>query len=340
MNCKKVLMGFAALLVFFYHFYIPFGREGNIFAAAYFGVDLFFFVSAYSLGKREEIKFFSFLGNRLINIYIPFVIFALITFFFGKSIIYKNWDLIRLLKVLAGIDLTENSGGAFLWYLIAIMFIYLLVPFFSRLKSELKLTSFFMLLASWFSLVFILEYVFGYTKLFILLNRLPIFFIGFYYDDFKSLFKIKSINDQKTLEKIISLLSSLIFIFIGITLTQTYGTKIRLNLPVSEFYYVLAIPAVIGFTEFFNVICSFYKPVFLNFLGSITLEIYGFQMIFGYNIENWLLKLLRRYIQIKSLNNIISFLTTLLFIISIAFLFHFVYNFIKNKCTIHQRGSK
>ena len=56
MKSKRVLMGFAALLIFLFHFYIPLSSEGNIFAFAYLGVDIFFFVSAYSLGKKEDIK--------------------------------------------------------------------------------------------------------------------------------------------------------------------------------------------------------------------------------------------------------------------------------------------
>ena len=58
MKSKRVLMGFAALLIFLFHFYIPLSSEGNIFAFAYLGVDIFFFVSAYSLGKKKILNLF------------------------------------------------------------------------------------------------------------------------------------------------------------------------------------------------------------------------------------------------------------------------------------------
>ena len=59
MKCKKSIMGLAALLIMIFHFYIPFSglkAELVIYRAAYIGVDIFFFVSAYSLAQRDRIE--------------------------------------------------------------------------------------------------------------------------------------------------------------------------------------------------------------------------------------------------------------------------------------------
>lgn len=324
MKSKRVLMGFAALLIFLFHFYIPLSSEGNIFAFAYLGVDIFFFVSAYSLGKKEDIKFVPFIKNRLLSVYIPFVIFALISFF------YKDWKIEKLLKVLCGLDFFEKSGGAFLWYLIAIMFLYLLVPFFSWLKGKIKSLAFLILNLFWITTAFVLEYAFNFTNINILILRLPVFFIGFFYDEIKSLLKIKSVDQMNVKQKVISALIDLCIVAVGIILILCFGTKIKLNKPVTELYYIFAVPAVIGLFELFNLACLNWKFIVLEFLGKLTLEVYAFQMMFGYNVESFLLKKLKNLIQINPLRKIIAFLVTLLFIVLIAFIFHFLYNCLKS----------
>lgn len=327
MNSKRVLMGFAALLIFLFHFYIPLSSEGNLFAFAYLGVDIFFFVSAYSLGKKEDIKFVPFIKNRLFSVYLPFVIFALISFF------YKSWKIEKLLKVLCGLDFFEKSGGAFLWYLIAVMFLYLLVPFFSWLKGRAKFLAFLFLNLFWITAVLILEYLFNYTSVNILILRLPVFFIGFFYDEIKIGLKIKSVDQMNLKQKLISALINLCSVAVGIILILNFGTKIKLNKPVTEFYYIFAIPAVIGLYELFSLVCLNWKSVFFEFLGKLTLEIYAFQMIFGYNVESFLLKSLKNIIQINPLRKIIAFTITFVFIVLIAYIFHFLYNLLKSVFT-------
>ena len=95
-----------------FHFYIPFSglkAELVIYRAAYIGVDIFFFVSAYSLAQRDRIEYWKFVGNRLLSIYIPFVLFAVVANF------YEKWKYPRFFKVIAGIEFFKRGGGSFLW---------------------------------------------------------------------------------------------------------------------------------------------------------------------------------------------------------------------------------
>ena len=71
---------------------------------------------------------------------------------------------------------------------------------------------------------------------------------------------------------------------LGALLLYMYGFKIRLNFPIKDMFYVLAIPSVIGL-----VMLSSYvkKCAVTDSLGSTTLELYAVQMIFGQRILIW-----------------------------------------------------
>ncbi len=74
-------MGLAALLILAFHFWMPLTAspiEANLYRSTYWGVDIFFFVSAYSLSQRKHISWLQFVGNRLIYVYIPFAVMAVI----------------------------------------------------------------------------------------------------------------------------------------------------------------------------------------------------------------------------------------------------------------------
>lgn len=110
MKCKKSIMGLAALLIMIFHFYIPFSglkAELVIYRAAYIGVDIFFFVSAYSLAQRDRIEYWKFVGNRLLSIYIPFVLFAVVAGF------YEKWKYPRFFKVISGIEFFKEEEAPF-----------------------------------------------------------------------------------------------------------------------------------------------------------------------------------------------------------------------------------
>ncbi|MCQ2531353.1 MAG: acyltransferase family protein [Saccharofermentans sp.] len=311
MRCKKEIMGLAALMVVLFHFYIPFGTsafETYIYRSTFIGVDLFFFVSSYSIASRDRNQKFQakeFILNRLEYIYAPFVILSFI------ATVYHNWSVSRFVNIILGVEFYERGGGAFLWYFIGIMVFYLLVPLILLLKRETKLLGFPILIALWIVLSLILQFGFNYTKAFILINRLPIFFIGLYYDE------LILANLNKLKKNHICIIEIVTFV-VGTILVYKYATTVRVIKPFMDMYYVIAIPLILATVMVVNSLVTLlkdkYESSFLKFIGGITLELYGLQMIFGYDIEMKLLKI----VPLKQL----AFLGTVVVLIFMAFVFN------------------
>ena len=273
MKCKKSIMGLAALLILIFHFYIPFTGskvEMIMYRAAYIGVDIFFFVSAYSLAQREKITYQTFIRNRLLMIYLPFVMFALIANF------YEKWKFPRFFKVVSGVEFFQKGGGAFLWFLVAIMLIYLIAPFLVKMKHKFAWKAFWGMISGWLLLSVIFQYIFQNSDIFILLNRLPVFFIGMYYEEIRTL-----------LPKKCKLAVILIGLAAGGYLISKYGSLRLINKPFYDMYYVIAIPFIVSLIALWDFVSSRIKirNIPMQFIGQFTLELYGLQMIFGYDLE-------------------------------------------------------
>lgn len=309
MKCKKSIMGLAALLILVFHFYIPVGAsalEMYFYRSAYIGVDLFFFVSAYSLGSKKEIKYLSFIGNRLRYIYVPFLILTVI------GALYKGWQMRRVFEIISGYEFYKRGGGAFLWFVTAIMILYLVAPLLVKLKNKLGVIALPILLAGWVVLALLCQYVLEQRTLFILVNRLPIFMLGLFYDDFRGI-------DLKKFR----LPLAVIVYFLGCVLVYKWGTMTRLNKPFYDMFYIVAIPRVAGIVMLFDELSKKIKirNIPLSFVGKSTLELYGLQMIFGYDIEAKLYKLIP--------NSIGAFLVTAVILIAAAALFNAVLKLIR-----------
>ena len=311
MKCKKEVMGLAALMVLFFHFYIAFGNspfETFVYRSTYIGVDMFFFVSAYSIASREKktkFKFGEFIFNRLELIYVPFVVLSLI-----NTIVHKK-EISTFFQNIFGVEFYQRGGGSYLWYFIGIMLIYLMVPFFFLVKKHLKVLGFPVLIGFWILLSVILWQGLNYGKMFILINRLPIFFIGLYYDEL--------IRDNlKKINKIYVVLIDIALLVSGVILVNKFGILYRVNKPFPDMYYVIAIPLTLGVIMLIDIITtsleSKYKSVVLKFIGGITLELYGLQMTFGYDIERFLLK----YVPVNQL----AFVGTVIALILLAVVFN------------------
>lgn len=302
MKCKKSIMGLAALLILVFHFYIPAGTsalETYFYRSAYIGVDLFFFVSAYSLGSRKEIKYLSFIGNRLRYIYVPFVIMTII------GMLYHDWEFKRVVDILSGVEFYERGGGAFLWFVTAIMIIYLAAPLFVKLKNKLGVIALPILLAGWFVLACICQYVIELPNYFIMINRLPVFILGLFYEEFRKL-------EFKKLKLVLAIVTYLA----GCFLVYKWGTLVRLTTPFQDMFYLLAIPRVAGIVMIFDEVSQRVRMrnIPLAFVGRSTLELYGLQMIFGYDWELKIYKL--------TTNRIWVFLLTAVLLITVAALFN------------------
>lgn len=304
MKSRKALMGYAALLILVFHFFPVKGSEAVRFLSktAYIGVDMFFFLSAYSFGKRGEINFWKFMSARLKKVYLPFVLFCI------AAAVYKKWPIVKLLKSVFFVDLYNRGGGAFLWFLPGIMLFYLLVPLLAYCKQKNKLMGFAGGLIGWLLVAILCRYVLKNDAIYILVNRFPIFLIGFYYDAVKS----------DKLKPVLKALCIIALLTIGYWLLFKFGYKAKLSVPFRDMFYVLATFSVVGTVELFEVLYAIphFKLHFFELIGLATLEIYGLQMLLGYEIMGKIIMITK--------NNLLSFFLTSIIVIAMAIIIYLI----------------
>lgn len=300
-------MGLAALLILIFHFYIPVTswKYEQLFARiSYLGVDIFFFLSAYGLGKSKAKSYWAFIKKRFSKVYFKYVAFTVI------AAIYSGYSLTKVFRILTGLEFFKRGGGAFLWFVTAIMITYLFIPLANKLKQKTGLKGFGLLMAIWLVLAIVLQYVIDFKTIFIYVNRLPIIFIGLYYDELKlDIKKYKWVFDTFVLA-------------LSVVILFRYGATNRLNVPFTDSYYLLVIPTVLALVSLVENQGIIFEGV-LTFMGGITLELYGLQMIFGYKIESAMLKLVG--------NGFAAFVLTALILTAMAYLFNYIYSFIERK---------
>ena len=259
---KKFLQVIAAFQILFFHLWAPLTStqiEQFILKTAYVGVDMFFFLSAYSLAGRE-IDYVPFLKDRVLKLYAKFAFFVLIMALFSKS-----FGVIRAVKSLTFIEFFQKGGGAFLWFIPAILIFYAVYPLFLKWNSRFKVI---WVLLIWLTGSVFAEHVLSYTAVFIFTNRIPVILAGY-------LFKTYC-TENNNLRR-----SFIVLIPLGVLLLYMYGFKVRLNFPIKDMFYVLAIPSVLGLVTLSSYVK---KYAVTESLGSITLELYAVQMIFGQRI--------------------------------------------------------
>ena len=176
------LMGFAALWIYFFHEWQPLFSEVNglstveafIKRIGFCGVDIFLFLSGiglcFAIGKSSIGHFYY---RRIRRLIIPFLGIALVRASLEK------WNTATFFGNVTGYNFYTKSIYSFLWYVPAILTLYLIFPLFykifDKVKSKLLLTV--GLLELWLLLSLIFEKkmradLYGFT------NRLPIFLVG------------------------------------------------------------------------------------------------------------------------------------------------------------------
>ena len=309
MKNKKVIMSFSALMIIIFHLWINITKPNtNIYLIetylryiGYIGVDIFFFVSAYSLAKNEIDNYLIFIFKRFKKIYLKFIIFGVIAFFFNK------WSFLKLLKIIFGIEFLTKGGGSFLWFIPAIMIIYVFLPLYKKLDNKYKIITPIITIITYLILVITLS-INKKTTLLIFINRIPIILLGYYFSKLKIFEKLQKNN--------------LLYYCVALCLT-IFGLFFNYYLYFNHFYlsyfqdifYVLSIPLIIGVILLLDKIKS--NKLF-NYLGSITLEVYAIQMIFGYYLTGKLVKIISN----SFLINIIS----IVIVILIASFFNLIFN--------------
>ena len=309
MKNKKVIMSFSALMIIIFHLWINITKPNtNIYLIetylryiGYIGVDIFFFLSAYSLASNEIDNYLNFIFKRFKKIYLKFIIFGVIAFFFNK------WSFLKLLKIIFGIEFLTKGGGSFLWFIPAIMIIYILLPLYKKLDNKYKIITPIITIITYLILVITLS-INKKTTLLIFINRTPIILLGYYFSKLKIFEKLQKNN--------------LLYYCIAFCLT-IFGLFFNYYLYLNHFYlsyfqdifYVLSIPLIIGVILLLDKIKV--NKLF-NYLGSITLEVYAIQMIFGYYLTGKLVKIINN----SFLTNIIS----IVIVILIASFFNLIFN--------------
>ena len=283
---KRFLQCIAALQILIFHLWMPLTNttiEQFLIKTGYMGVDMFFFLSAYSLADKT-ISYGSFLKNKVIVLYAKFA------FFVGlMAISNATFGIHRIWKSLTFFELFKRGGGAFLWFLPAILLFYILYPLFLKWKSRWKIL---LVLFLWMVGSIVLEKGFSYTAIFIFTNRIPIILAGY-------VLRKKSIPRW-----LVGVLLP-----VGIAFMYFYGFYRKIHFPIRDMYYVFVIPMAISL-----VILSSYvkKSRIWDALGSVTLELYALQMIFGQKIVFGL------YFGVK--NRLLTNIGVLLVFFALAFL--------------------
>lgn len=298
MNNKKMLMAVSAIMIIIFHLWI-YLFNANIFEVylkqiCFIGVDIFFFVSAYNIGKKN-LEYKKFIKNRFLNIYLKFVFFALV------ACIYQNWNVLKLFKVIIGLDFILKGGGAFLWFVPALMIMYLLLPLYKYFDEKYGVKTFIVTLILYVSILLLFNLV-NYKEIFIFLNRMPIIIIGYYFAKWNVFEKLRM---NKVKYMIISVLLFICGTFISYFVFVDHFKLLFFN----DIFYITAIPLILGLILLIDLLPN---NKISNFLASFTLELYAIQMIFGFNIAN----------NIYSFTNniIITNISTIIIVIIISFL--------------------
>ena len=305
MKNKKLIMFFSALLILIFHFWINIFERTSTFydietfirQICFVGVDIFFFLSSYSISKRNIENYKEYVIVRFKKVYIPFIIFSLIATFYFK------WNLKTFILTISGLNLFIKGGGSFLWFVPAIMILYMLLPLFNKINNKYKGVLVFSL---WLLLTITISLNSSYSHILIFTNRIPIILIGSYLSK-------NNIIDKLSKKKYLLIMSFLLII--GILLL--YNFKDINIIYIKDLFYLTAIPFTLGLILLLDLIP---QNKTINTLGNVTLEMYGIQMIFGYKIATIIFKLF--------VNSLISNIITIIIIILLSLIINYFINLV------------
>ena len=311
MKNKKSIMALSAINILVFHLWMNLTSGGGIELflkqTAYLGVDIFFFLSGYSLAGREVTNYGSFVISRFWSVYFKFILFAVVAFFYAK------WSFGYLAQVIFGINLVKKGGGAFLWFLPAIMIFYLLFPLFQKADKRNRWVTFLSVMVGWAVIAFVVSHFTDYSQMFIVWNRIPIFLLGYYFVKLDWLQKILESNLAR-------FLCGCLLLFVGYGLIYLFAYKSKLQVPFVDTFYLMVIPASIGWA----LVASFIPEIsVIKWIGSSTLEMYAMQMIFGYKLANRIMK--------QTKNVFFTNISTILLVIAMAVAVHYLYSYIEKK---------
>lgn len=276
-NSKRTDMCLAALLILIFHLWISVFKgnavENFIVKTGYIGVDIFLLLSVYTLSLRPITDLKSFYIGRFKSVYLKFALFVVI------ASIINHWKVLRAFKSLTMVELFEKGGGAFLWFLPAIVILYFLFPLVDKILKFKPWVNALIVLLVWLAVGLIISRFSNYNAIFIFLNRVPIMVVGYLLARYEGKIVDKGMGVRVAV--------AVLLLIAGIILTWKFGYKVRLNSPITDMFYVVTIPYALGLTLLVDLIpeCRFTR-----LLGRSTLEAYAVQMIWGYKMAAFFYK--------------------------------------------------
>lgn len=321
---RKSIMGVGALLILVFHYWNPIFINNKILSFIehivisydFIGVDIMLLLSGIGLVNsinKNSIK--SYYKHRITRIIIPCVLTDII------YCIYHKWSLKTFIFNITGITFYFYNASSFLWFIHAIVTLYILFPiyyiFYKNRKN--KILSSIISILIWFVLVKIFENNIR-EDLFIFINRIPVFLIGVLLG--QMLIENKDYNNRL----IIIIASVILLIFGGYEMHLCYDYNHYLLVKYSYWF----IPAIC-LTLFVVVISAyiFEKLKILDnifsWLGSISLELYCCQVIINIIISPYL----KHITDLVLIQNILK----LIVIIIVSWLFATACNYIKKLIT-------
>jgi len=266
-------MAFSALLIMIFHLWINLTIspiEMYIKYICFIGVDIFFFVSGYSLASKKSVEYKNFIADRVNKVYVKFVVFSII------GALYFDWQISKLIKTLLGIELITRGGGSFLWFIPGIMLFYFLLPLYKMIDDKYHKVMQFIAIIIYLFLTIIVSTLTNYEVLFILTNRIPITLMGYYIAKYNI---FNYLNASKIRYNILTILLILLGLFISYIVYINHFNVSWFK----DLFYILYIPLCLGLILLMD---KLKENKFVILMGSITLELYGLQMLFGFKITN------------------------------------------------------
>lgn len=289
-------MAVAAIFIAVYHLWIPVfstaGLPGQaerfVVSIGYIGVDLFFFLSAYALSSSDITSRRKFILRRFGKVYPMFLLFCVSALIMGKL------SFPRFLTTAVFLDFLKNGGGSFLWFVPALLFMYIAFPYYkSALSKYSPAKRLAISVAVWVALVFAAEYgLRGVIDVSIFLCRIPVILLGVFLAGYEGAWSIKR-----------RLRTGSALLLPGLALIYQFGYLKKLTVPFDGMFYIAALPCVLGLLFLLDAAFQGYSSKALDALGGATLELYCIQMLVGSELVNMLFRLTH----VKILTNFLTF---------------------------------
>ena len=279
-----------------YHLWIPVLPAGElpgqverfIVMIGYIGVDLFFFLSAYTLTFSDMTSRRKFIVRRFGQVYPLFLLLCVAALVMGEL------SLPHFFATAVFWDFLQNGGGSFLWFVPALLLMYLVFPYCKAALSKFSPVKRFVIsLAVWAVLNFAVGYgLHGVVDISIFLCRVPAILLGVFLAEYEGAWSIKR-----------RLIAGVALFLPGLALLYRFGYLNKLTIPFDGMFYIAALPFVLGLLFLLDAVFQGRSLKAIGALGGATLEMYGIQILVG----GTLVAAIFRLTHIKTLTNLLSF---------------------------------